>query len=159
MIFSCCGPEEGTDCQDSFVPVLTERGICYAYNPTPINDFFFESSYTDIFKSVFDIDLGKRLSQFKVGGTGQLHQMHVTLDSHLRKGYDTKGDFVLSINQNEDFMSVVDSGITIKPGFHTLIKMKPSKIDTTMRFEKIPQSDRDCRFRDEHSNRNASLFK
>ena len=159
MVFSCCGPGNHGNCQDKFQPVLTEKGICYAFNPTSINESLKESQYSDIFQSIFAPDFGP-FENVKIDSTSKSYVMHITLDSHSSKNIDKsiKGVFTLSVNQKNDYMSVIDTGTSIEPGTQTLIRITPSEITSTKRFDSMPIEDRECLFKSEHPGANSSIY-
>ena len=151
MVFSCCGPGESRNCQDKFSPVISDQGICYSFNPVPFNNSLEKSPYFDIFQSVFERDLKHKDGIIKMENTGKSFQMHITLDGHTSKAIDksNKGVFTLAINQNKDYMSTLDTGVSIEPGLHTWIKITPSNFTSTERFDRLSLEQRECRYFDE----------
>ena len=138
MIFSCCGPGNFQNCQDLFGAVVTEKGICYSFNPTMMNNSLKSIPYTSMFQTVFAEDLQPAEAVY-IENTAKAYSMQIILDSHSSKVIDksSTGAFTIGINQNDDYMSLIDSGATIETGLHTLIKVTPSEVDSTTRFDEM----------------------
>ena len=51
-----CSLQNGVSCEQMFAPVLTDRGICFAFNANKFQDSFISNEYTEIFGSVFNIN-------------------------------------------------------------------------------------------------------
>ena len=64
----------------------------------------------------------------------------------------------MSINQKDEYMSVINPGIQVEPGYHTIIKLVPTIISSTNNFKGLPQSTRECKYSDENDNE-ESLYK
>ena len=81
MILSCCGPYKTCNCDIHFQPVLTDLGICFALNPTPLNQSFKESPYIDMIKTVFEHPQNDP-DETNCSYDGSSYEMHIILDSH-----------------------------------------------------------------------------
>ena len=80
FVLSCCGPEPGFNCENSFRPVVTENGICFSFDPTYLNDSLIDNSYTNTFKKIFYPETEGQ--DWKTGLKGDKFSMQITLDSH-----------------------------------------------------------------------------
>ena len=84
MILSCCGPGEHCNCEDSFVPVLTEQGVCHSFNPT--NTSMKETQYSKMFKKIFQNTNGDNVATInECEANMKSFEMHITLDNHQTK--------------------------------------------------------------------------
>ena len=86
MIFSCCGPDSLSNCEDKFLPVLTDMGICYALNPIAMKNSMKNTYYTKTFQKVFLHEKEKPDENlfFKVNKLSSF-DLQITLDSHISK--------------------------------------------------------------------------
>ena len=48
-----CEYNNGESCEDMFHPVLTDKGICYAFNSDKLSSYMLQSNYTKMFSKVF----------------------------------------------------------------------------------------------------------
>lgn len=153
MVLSCCGPNINYDCFDSFQPVLTESGICYAFNPKHFDESLRSTDYVDMFEKVFTPSRDE-MKDIKIQGTGSQFKLEIILDSQNSKAmpdsyYSRTGTFSVSINQKQDYMNTLDSAAIVSPGLHTYIKTEMREIKSTPSFESLSIEDRDCKLQDE----------
>ena len=160
MVLSCCGPANSYDCQTKFEPVLTELGICYAFNPISFNKSFNSGLYASHFQNIFGPEESDTSQPLKITEAGKSFQMHITLDSHTSRNEFKKsdGEFYIGISQGRDFMRMTNNGIRAKIGHHTAIKISPSLTTGTKRFLELPLHERQCRLLEEVEN-TISFFK
>jgi hypothetical protein len=159
MMALCKGPGSSTiSCQNHFQPVLTDLGICYAFNAHPFNDTFSGNSYLETFQDIFEPN-ETNMTLIQNLNSGKNFQMYLILDSHLDKVYDSvKGSFKVAINQNIDFMDVAVKYIDADIGALTKILVVPTQYTTTEAFKVLPLDTRKCRFTNENPNPD-SLFR
>ena len=156
MVLACCGPSRTSNCDDQFSPVLTDNGICYAFNPTSLLQSMKTTPYTNMFQSIFSFGNVEQ-EGVKIENTGKVYQMHITLDSHKSEiNYERKMEhFILAINQRDDYMSTLDNGISLKNGYHTHVRLTPKKVTSTKRFDGLPIENRKCQQKKEITNKNS----
>ena len=86
--------------------------------------------------------------------------MHMTLDSHSTRqiGLTAGGSFTIGITHKDNYMGIIDSGIFAEPGSHTIVKITPSKVESTERFDKMLPEERECRLRSDNPKKDT-LFR
>ncbi len=71
-------------CED-FKPVVTNRGICYAYNAEPLSKFAVQSSFTDSFDEAFKEELGDANADIRNNlGAGKSFGLEFWLDNQVK---------------------------------------------------------------------------
>jgi hypothetical protein len=158
MVISCCGPRIKTDCSKYFQPVLTDMGVCYAINPIKYNDSVRATSFTEIFRKVFEPEK-KNISRVQMGPTGYEYRLSIVLDSQNSKVHHGKypGSFRVSINQRSDYTKVLDSAVTAFPGYHTYIQTNLKPVQSTEAVKKLSIEQRKCKLLNEAPD--DSIFK
>ena len=104
MMLACHSPgQDGQSCQHKFQPVLTDSGICYAFNARNFSDAFVNNTYTNMFRDVFQpVDVEMTMNRdsgksFRLTLILDSHQKHFDHDTSLSKRY-----FTMAINQATD---------------------------------------------------------
>ncbi len=72
-------------CED-FKPVITNRGICYAYNAEPFTKFAVESPFTETFSQAYKEELGEDTEVHNNLGSGKSFGLEFWLDSQVKNG-------------------------------------------------------------------------
>jgi hypothetical protein len=143
------------ECHDLLSPVLTNRGICYAFNPPTFQSAMANTTYNRYFQSVFSpkvTDTGSDLL-----GTG--FKIFMVLDSQQSEVFDgVPGSFEIAVNHKSDFMSVLRQSVKVEVGYHTLIRATPIVYTTSDGFRSLPADTRQCQFLDEKDN-SGSIFR
>ena len=137
-------------CQDSFVPVLTNNGICYAYNGQNFHQSLRDTAYNKHFKSIFGVQ-EKVFQTDEENALGSGFNMFLILDSHQSSvdDYDS-GYFEVAINQRSDIHSVRKNAVKVRIGQETIIKSTAiTQYTDTKNFQKLSQIDRGCANEDE----------
>jgi hypothetical protein len=150
---------EGTDddCYDKFVPVLTDSGICFAFNAISFKETFRNGSqYISSFQKVFQPD---RLDDKELLNIDKRTRMTIVLDNHLRRQYDPHlaGSFKIAFNQAKDFMNVRDNHVVAELGYHTKVNVVPRVYTPSKSADKYNPNGRQCLLPNEN-NDTDSIF-
>ena len=141
-----------------FKPVITDNGICFAFNCDKVSNMLVKNSYMDAFHTVFEpaeINNSILLNE----NSGKSYQLFMILDSHDHKVYDSFGaSFKIPINQASDVGIVRDNAVEAEVGFFTKIKVTPTQYTSTEGFKELEKGVRKCCYPHENSNEN-SLFR
>ena len=70
------------NCED-FKPVITNKGICYAYNAEPFAKCAKESDFTESFKAAYSEELGEDVPVHNNMGSGKSFGLEFWLDSQV----------------------------------------------------------------------------
>lgn len=83
----CIGPGDRQSCEENFEPVLTETGICFAFNSKTFDDTMRTTRYTEMFQKVFKPSATAK-DILKNELVGRNFQLFIILDSHQSDVYD-----------------------------------------------------------------------
>ena len=102
LVEDCKTGLEATDCLGGFSHVLTDHGICSAFNAPGIDHIYKESDYIALFKETFRPSLQNIPILTKVSGS--IQGLELILDIHKQEIFGTEsGHIVLAIVQHISF--------------------------------------------------------
>ena len=120
MMKLCLGPGKFQSCETQFHPVLTDSGICYAFNAFNLTTSISDNSYTSLFKKIYQPHHENTILK---NGNGE-NALFMILDSQNSNLFNPGiGEFTIAINQATDYVSVLDNPIKAQIGHHTVIEV------------------------------------
>ena len=145
-------------CENQFQAVLTNKGICYAYNAGNFQSNLQDTEYNTYFNNIFGTPHINSNNPTRFLETG--FKMSLILDSHQTSvsGYE-QGHFEIAINQRSDAMSMLRNTINVEIGQRTLIKANAIvQYNSTMDFAGLSKEVRQCYQSNEGSDK-LNIFK
>lgn len=133
---------------DLFQPVVTDLGICQAYNALPTLDFLHQSKFTDAFQNAFESDMGPSTKNLTFGqGAGPEHELvfYIYANNLLRRTpYPTKAFYMSLTPASEYFMQ--GDRIAVDIGMDSRYRIEPMEIIPTKGLKNIKVDKRHCHF-------------
>ena len=149
------------DACNLFQPVVTDMGVCHAFNPTPTADIlapsFFRDSFIEAFKDDFNQEQEQNIKRST--GSGRSNSLdfyifkkldHVTLKQSYPK------EMWMGLSTHDGYMDMKSVSQPIKYGHHTTWKVQAMEIFPSEDLKEIPVEKRNCRF--EHEVEDLILF-
>ena len=132
-------------CQNKFSHVITDRGICSAFNSVTPANIYNPSVYVNHFQEVFTSS--QRLVPFLNSGSGQNNKLDLILDIHQTNVFGSEsGHFLIALNSFEDVFSTA-SGIEIFPGPRSQILVNTIVVEADQNVQEfVAIEDRNCTF-------------
>ena len=136
-----------------FEPVVTDMGLCHAFNPTPVQKLLTQSYFKDAFHEVFKSDLNPNSTIFKGTGSGtsQALDFFVLMKDTPQKERDSNTIW-MGLSTHNGYFDMKSVSQPIKPGYHTTWKVQAMEIWPSKDLHDIPIDKRHCRFEDEAEN-------
>lgn len=138
-----------------FEPVLTDVGICHAFNGIPFSKAFKDSQYIKTFQNVHVTESEDKIIHMATG-SGSKFGLQLVLDGQTvtssMRGQVPRSKFQLGINNLLEFFNVNASGLVVHAGFETTIKVMPSELVSVESLESLTPRERGCRFTHENEN-------
>ena len=158
FILFCGVGQTGKNCEQNFNAIITNKGICYAYNMDAFYDSLKNNTYNEHFKSIFGKQNKTENQPENKLGTG--FKLVLILDSHQSTIFDYEhGHFEVSINQRKEALSVLGNSFVVDVGQHTRAQVgQVIKYGSSDSFSKLNPTDRDCIFEHERPEE-LTLFK
>ena len=135
---------------DLLDPVLTDFGICYAFNPYPSTQLLAQSYFKNTFNEVYKSDF-KNKKHIKASGAGENFALRMILNNggYMRGGSDPLWPFKLSISSRMGYFGTSAISKKIKPGYETIFNIQPMEIVATEDLAEVPEKARKCKFPNE----------
>lgn len=132
-----------------FQPVVTELGICYAFNALPTLDFLHDSKFTRAFIGSYGSDLLKMNMSYGTG-TGSEHDLtfYYHANNIGRKSLNPIQAFYVSFTSASEYFMQGDR-LEAKIGIDTQIRIQPMEIVPTEHLRHVDVKKRKCFFSDE----------
>ena len=129
-----------------FEPVVTDNGICYAFNAESVATMFKKSSFTDAFHEAYQYDLLEPQNYF-ANGAGDKFALKFMLDNSkfLRRKTKTY-PFKILISSKKSYFDPVSLAKEVKPGFETIFDIQPIEMFADEKLHHIKEKDRKCKF-------------
>ena len=129
-----------------FEPVVTDLGICYAFNAESLMKMFKKSSFTEAFFEAFEYDLLEPQNNF-ANGAGDKFALKFMLDNSkfLRRKSKTY-PFKILISSKTSYFDAVSLAKEVKPGFETIFDIQPIEVVADEKLNHIKEKDRKCKF-------------
>ena len=146
------------DCK-FFEPVVTDMGICYAFNSDSMKSVLKPSTFKESFLSAYgsDLDPGRVLA--KGVGTGSSLNFDFVLDNNARyRIHETPFSFKLGIGSIKEVFQLRPTAKLIKPGFKMVYSVFPTEVVATERLKSISKEKRRCLFSHESSTGHVEMF-
>lgn len=136
---------------DLFDPVVTDVGICHAFNPSQTLELLESSYFTESFEEAYKTDLPINSSTWNGTGAGSDYALNFyLLDAEFRRFQNIEPTiFKLAISDKEDYFDMKSLSQTIKPGYHTIWKVQAMEIVASNDLHRLDMEKRNCRFGDE----------
>ena len=146
------------NCQ-MFQPVVTDLGMCHAFNPMPTLDMLRPSYFTESFNEAFNEDLIFDKNLFMAKGSGEDYAFNFYLmgDSSRKETAKAPIRFNMELSTNNNYFGMKSTGQGIKAGYHTTWKVQAMEINPSKHLRNVPMVRRKCRFEDE--TKGLKLFK
>ena len=148
MINLCSSPSRTFSCEGKFNPILTDRGICYAFNANESLQLYQDLPYIEKFKTIYQPfnDTSKLMKN-----TNGDNSLFLILDSHMTDHIypSSRGKFLIGINQASDASSILENYVEILPGTHTTIDIAAQQITSSPSFKTLSYKTRNCFFQNE----------
>ena len=133
-----------------FEPVITDQGICHAFNPTPSLEMLTPSYFSHSFKEAFKSDFSKEPMTYKGTGNGKEHALtFYLLNTSFRRMLQPSYSFSLKLSTTADYFDMKHANEAIKFGYHTTLKVDAMEIISSNDLRKVSIEKRKCRFSDE----------
>ena len=134
-----------------FSPVLTNKGLCHAFNAYPIQKVLKVSSFQKSFTEAFKHDLDDTYQDKIMGeGIGTSSGLEVYLDANsLWRPAASKSSFLISLSGHLDYFDAKSFLRLAKPGYKTIIDIQPLEVIATSRLRDLAPTQRKCRFSNE----------
>ncbi len=137
-----------------FDPVLTDVGICYAFNANSPVNLLQESPYSrDLGLALHQVS-GDEVTIQKGAGSGKFLGLDFYLDTHwhaqkLHSPNLPQKTFLVAIGNSNNTFDVRNSGSVMRLGYHIQIQVTPHVVEATNGLRELAVEKRRCRFRDE----------
>ena len=147
----------GDNCK-LFEPVVTDLGICYAFNAEPMMKMLQDSTFTEAFNEAYKYDLIDS-DPLKAKGAGEDFALKFMVDNsrYLRKKLETK-QYKIIISSRSGYFNAKSVAKKVKPGFVTTFSVQPIEVFGTDALREVPEEARNCKFSDE-TNTEDTMFK
>ena len=133
-----------------FQPVITDMGICHAFNPTPSMDMLAASYFTDSFNDAFKNDLIKSATIHNGTGAGEKNSLNFyLLGKNYIKDEGIKTKFFWGLSNKEGYFDMKSLRKSVKVGDHTTLKVQAMEVVPSNDLHDVPIEKRKCRFEDE----------
>lgn len=140
----------------NFEPVLSDKGLCYAWNHNNMFNVYQDFGYLEAFGKAFH--QGRKSKNIK---TASLKTITLIFDKHenyLPDRIKAEKTFLLGINSANDFFDMTSNPTLIQRGYKTRITVKPLSVVSDSNTESLSVADRKCRFENELPE-NMTFFK
>ena len=126
-----------------FDPVVTDRGICHAYNAQPPVAMMKPSYFRKSFAEAYENDLTHNWTLSFGSGAGEGNALNFYLidkDGILgRNGSrEHKFSYFIGLSSNEEYFDMKSNGQRIKPGYHTIWKVHAMEIESSEDLRSVP---------------------
>ena len=140
------------DACNLFQPVITDLGLCHAFNPTPTADILAPSYFRDSFIEAFEDDFKQEQKIERGTGSGRSQSLDFYIfkksDSIVKTEYHPK-EMWMGLSTHDGYMDMKSVSQPIKFGHHTTWKVQAMEILPSEDLKEIPVDKRNCRFEDE----------
>ena len=138
----------GENCK-LFEPVVTDLGICYAFNAEPTMKMLQTSTFTEAFLEAYKYDLiGSPIRKAKGAGEDFALKFMVDNSRYLRKKLETK-PFKIIVSSRSGYFNAKSVAKKVKPGVVTTFSVQPIEVFGTKALREVPEEARNCKFSDE----------
>ena len=119
----------GIDSCNLFEPVITDMGLCHAFNPTPVPKLLTQSYFKDAFYEAFKSDLNLNSSIIKETESGTSHALDffVLKKDKPRKSKESNTMW-MGLSTHNGYFDMKSVSQPIKPGYHTTWKVQAMEI-------------------------------
>ena len=135
-----------------FQPIITDMGLCHAFNPTPTADILAPSFFRDSFIKAFGDDFNQEQRIEKGIGSGRSN----ALDFYIFKEYNQLEEeenilkeVWMGLSTHDGYMEMKSVSQPIRFGHHTTWKVQAMEILPSEDLKEIAIEKRHCRFEDE----------
>lgn len=152
--------DSSQSCRHYFEPVLTDNGICHAFNSHGMHQTvdIDQSSYLQTFVDVFEPSLENK-TIYNNQNVGKPFRMFMMLDNFEDRVLDPiRGSFKVGVTNAGSYMTSRDISVDVDPGMLTKITVSPQVINSTKAFHDLDKEVRKCLYPGENPNP-KSLFK
>ena len=148
MVLQCDFSTTGS-CLSRFHHVLTDQGICSAFNSADISSLYHPNNYLQLFKSLYHVAYANTQPIETISSFGKKSRLTLLLDTHQRdiKGSES-GHFAVSLSNRDEEMST-EAGVVILPGQRNHVLVEVVKTVSKELKERKTIEERGCRFPDE----------
>lgn len=137
-------------------PVITNRGLCMAFNSDSFQTLFNTNEYLQILRKVFETELERELpivksttSEDHVGFTAFLDQRtYLQPDLQYAENHDF-GRFVIGFNPSWKSFNMRSKVTRLRIGYETEVLITPFELTASERLRDLSFAQRKCRFPDE----------
>ena len=143
-----------------FDPVITNVGICHAFNAIKTSEMLELSYFKQSFENAFKSDAAKNSSIWNGRGSGEDYSLTFYLLDNNAIRRMTKSSpipFRISLSTMADYLDFTTTNQIVNPGYHTILKVQAMEIAPSNDLHELPVVKRNCRFPDEASELN--IFK
>ena len=142
--------EENYHC-DVFDTVVTDTGICHAFNPMQTVELLKQSYFLESFESAFKEDYLRNRTKASGIGSGADFALNFWLaDTSMRSKEKTdETSFRVALTSHNDYFDMKTTSHKVKPGYHTIWKVSAMEIVASNDLHKVPTKLRQCKFHDE----------
>ncbi len=151
------------DCE-LFQPSLTDNGICHTFNAEQAHDQLNNSSFTDIFSTVFHDDLQQRGKLFNgqpfsqdLGLTFYLDKQMLFRNFFREAPRYSNGNFLIGFAGSKQSFAIRSRLRPVHAGNQVTFLLTPVVLASTKSLRSLPLNQRNCLFPDEASNKTGHM--
>ncbi len=134
-----------------FEPVLTDQGICYAFNAKSMDGILQPSAFNKAFLEAYKTEISPRDKSQRLGlGTGDALSLFFAVDNNamLRRFGDNKDGFSFNIafGSSEETLQFSTKAKQVKPGYFLAFEVEPVEMVADPDLKDIAADKRGCNF-------------
>ena len=140
------------DACNLFQPVITDMGLCHAFNPTPTANILTQSYFKDSFIKAFGDDFNQEQRIEKGLGSGRSNALDFYIfkeSDQLEEETNIPKEVWMGLSTHDGYMEMKSVSQPIRFGYHTTWKVQAMEILPSDDLKEIPIEKRHCRFEDE----------
>ena len=142
-----------------FEPVVTDNGICYAFNAESVATMLKKSSFTDAFHEAYQYDLLEPQNYFANGAGDKFALEFIVDNSRFLRRKPHKLPFKVLISSKKNSFDALSLSKDVKAGFETTFDIQPIEVFADKNLYQIKEKDRKCKFDDEEFNKDSMNIK
>ena len=140
------------DACNLFQPVITDMGLCHAFNPTPTANILTQSYFKDSFIKAFGDDFNQEQRIEKGLGSGRSNALDFYIfkeSDQLEEETNIPKEVWMGLSTHDGYIDMKSVSQPIRFGYHTTWKVQAMEILPSDDLKEIPIEKRHCRFEDE----------
>ncbi len=133
-----------------FEPVVTDMGICYAFNAKSMSQTLKPSKFRDAFIATYKPDMYESNQRMGVG-TGKRLSLSFNLDNNAvdRQWLEKRFPFFIGIASDQGIFELKATSKLVRPGYLVEYDVHPIQAEASKDLKKLSPKQRGCQFEDE----------